>query len=289
MIYLENEVIKASFSPLGAELQELINKKNDENYLWKGDKQFWGKFSPILFPIVGGLKDNTYFFKNKQYHLSRHGFARDKEFEVSQLSDNELLFTLKNSAETLKIYPFEFVLRVRYRLDSNILSCSYEVSNPSEAESLHFSIGGHPAFSINTGNGINYSDYYLEFDTDEELIYNKIQNDLITDETQVIELNKNRLALTHELFYQDALVFKSLKSNRISLRNNKNENGLDFKFEGFPYFGIWAAKDADFVCLEPWCGIADVTGHNQNLEIKEGIMTLKPGDDWARRWSVSIF
>lgn len=289
MVYLENDHIKAEFSAKGAELQYLKSKDNNENYLWSGDKEYWGKFSPVLFPIVGGLKESTFLYQGRPYQLSRHGFARDQQFSVQAISASEVLFILEHSADTLSIFPFEFHLGIRYKIEENKLSCSYEVTNPNAQEKLIFSIGGHPAFAVKTYSNLSYSDYFLEFDNDEELIYHKIDNDLIADETVVMPLKNRRLELMYELFYEDALVFKSLKSSKISLLNHKNNNGLHFQFSDFPYFGIWAAKNADFICLEPWCGIADQVGHNQQLAEKEGMMTLAPLEEWERTWSVSIF
>ncbi|MES2829290.1 MAG: aldose 1-epimerase family protein [Bacteroidota bacterium] len=288
MIYLENNFIKASFSPEGAELQSLINKHNGTNYLWSGNKDFWGKFSPVLFPIVGGLKDNTYYFEDVPYHLSRHGFARDSKFTTSKMSESEVIFSLTETAGTMKNYPFKFNLEVSYKLEKNVLKCNYCVENTSDRTNMFFSIGGHPAFSVDVNEQVDYSDYYLKFNADEELIYHKIYNDLISDEIDKIKLDGRKLPLAYELFYNDALVFKSLKSNQISLRNNKNSNQLDFNFEDFPYFGIWAAKNANFICLEPWCGIADTESHNQNLISKEGIRSLGPTEKFTRTWSVSL-
>jgi galactose mutarotase-like enzyme len=287
MIYLENDFLKVGFSLKGAELQQLSNIKNGEDYLWKGDTEFWGKFSPVLFPIVGGLKENTYRYNDVEYTLSRHGFARDKEFSLEVQKSNELLFTLSDTPETHAVYPFQFKLGIRYALDNNTLRCSYEVLNTDNKEIL-FSIGGHPAFAINTSEDVAYPDYYLQFDQDTTIEYHQIENDLISNNTQVLELDKGKLELQHELFYNDALVIKTLKSEKIRLANNKNSNRLDFEFHNFPYFGIWAAKDADFVCLEPWCGIADVIGHDQSLENKEGIVKLSQDELFTRTWSVTI-
>jgi galactose mutarotase-like enzyme len=287
MIKLENEFIRAVFSPKGAELQQLISLETNENYLWNGDAKFWGKFSPVLFPIVGGLKENTYHYDNQEYNLTRHGFARDKEFNLELENKDELLFVLSDSPETLSIYPFKFKLGIRYELKDSSLICTYEISN-TDSKEIFFSIGGHPAFAIKTTTELTYSDYYLQFNNDEVITYHEIENDLISDHTNSLDLTEGKLHLDHELFYNDALVFKTLKSDAISIRNTKNSNKLEFKFTDFPYFGIWAAKDADFVCLEPWCGIADVVGQDQNLERKEGIVKLASNAKFTRSWNVTI-
>lgn len=288
MISLENDLLKASFSTKGAELQSLTAKEDNFNYLWNGNPNYWGKFSPVLFPIVGGLKNNTYYVNSKVYHLPRHGFARDMDFELSQTSSTSVIFRLTHNDETLKVYPFHFVLEVHYELSGSSISCTYQVYNP-DYPTLLFSIGAHPAFATPVDQKIAYIDYFLEFNGDHELTYHKIKQDLIDHETATITLKDGRLPLQHSLFYEDALVFKTLKSDCITLRNNKNKHGIHFKFSHFPYFGIWAAKDADFVCLEPWCGIADGIDHQQNLENKEGIVSLASGDTFIRKWEVTCF
>lgn len=288
MIYLENEYIKAGFSQNGAELQSLENKHSGISYLWNGDANFWAKHSPVLFPIVGALKNNTYFYDGKSYQLSRHGLARDHQFEYSLMTDNELIFTLKSTDETMKIYPFQFELQIRYTLNHNSLSCSYEVSNPS-AKELLFSIGGHPAFATPVTKEVTYSDYFIEFNSDDDLSCHKLEGDLISQDIRIINLKNKQLELSRSLFANDALVIKNLKSNVLSLKCHKSNYRLDFDFDGFPYFGIWAAKGADFVCLEPWCGIADAVDHNQHLNDKEGIVKLNNNESWARNWKATIY
>ncbi|KIO76116.1 aldose epimerase [Pedobacter lusitanus] len=288
MILLENEHIKVAVAAKGAEMQHIISKQTNLEYLWKGDSAYWGKFSPVLFPVVGGLKNNTYSIGDQSYQLPRHGFARDLEFEVQQINEQEALFTLSNNSETLKVYPFEFRFSLRYKLSGASVSCTYEVHNPG-VKDLLFSVGGHPAFAVPLTSDTVYEDYYLDFSQDEALHVHEIEDNLISDKTVVIQLNERKLNLQHDLFYNDALVMKDLNSKSIQLRNTKNQHGLTFRFIDFPFFGIWAAKDADFVCLEPWCGIADGIHHNQQLSDKEGIQSLSPGLDWKRSWAVEIF
>lgn len=288
VITIANEHLKATFAAKGAEVQYITGIDSGTEFLWSGDPSYWGKFSPVLFPIIGTLKDNKYEFEDKTYHMSRHGFARDLEFAFEQIDEHEILFTLFHNEETLKIYPFEFKLGLRYRLSGASLSCTYEVANPGQKELL-FSVGGHPAFAAPLNDEGIYTDYYLQFTDDHELSYCNIENNLISDKILPLKLDEKKLFLKHDLFYNDALVLKNLKSNSVSLMNTKNYNGLNFKFKDFPYFAIWAAKDANFVCLEPWCGIADSITHNQQLKDKEGMIALAPQDNWERGWEVTFF
>lgn len=288
IVSIRNEHLAVEFYTKGAELKSIVGIDSSINYMWRGDEQFWGKFSPVLFPIVGALKENTYEHQGKKYNLPRHGFARDMEFEHEVTNATEIAFKLKHSEETLQIYPFKFELILRYRLDGASLKCIYQVTNLNDKTML-FSIGGHPAFAAPLHNEGSYTDYFLQFNNDDELTFNHIVDNLISDQTTTIELKDKMLPLKHELFYEDALVFKNLKSNHIRLLNTKNYKGLNFHFEGFPFFGIWAAINADFVCLEPWCGIADSINHNQQLEEKEGMEKLAAGEIWERNWEVCCF
>jgi len=288
MISIANEHIVVSFSKKGAELQSIKGIHSNTQFMWSGDPAFWGKFSPVLFPIVGALKDETYLYEDKSYKLPRHGFAREMDFEFEEINEHEILFTLQHNEQTLAVYPFEFKLALRYKIHGSSVCCTYEVTNPGEKDLL-FSVGGHPAFTAPLNKEGNYSDYYLQFNKDEELNFHYVVDNLISEETTTQKLDDRKLYLKHELFYDDALVFKNLKSDSISLLNNMNYNGLDFNFKDFPFFGIWAAKDANFVCLEPWCGVADGVNHNQNLKDKEGINTLAPNGFFERTWQVTCF
>ncbi|MGK6352991.1 aldose 1-epimerase family protein [Parapedobacter sp. DT-150] len=288
MITIANEWLQATIADHGAELKSLKSMADNHEYLWDANPQYWGKTSPVLFPIVGALKDDTYYYRDKTYRLPRHGFARDMTFEGVRVSDREAVFTLSDTDDTRSVYPFAFHLSLRYRVVNRSLICSYEVYNPSDSDALLFSIGGHPAFATPTEAGLGYDDYFLVFPDDEALVCHKLDGNLISRHVETIPLQDHRLSLRHELFYRDALVLKTLRSNTITLRNRINARAIQFTCEGFPYFGIWAAKDADFVCLEPWCGIADSVGHHQQLHEKEGIQRLEAGKGWVRSWEVAI-
>lgn len=288
IVNLQNEFLQLRFDTKGAQLQQIKGVQNQLNYLWNGDEKYWTKFSPVLFPIVGTLKDNQYTFQNQAYQLSRHGFARDKEFELTQALTQKLEFSLTHDEETLKVYPFEFELKICYELLGNSLSCTYQVLNRSVSD-MYFSLGAHPGFAVPLINEEQYTDYYIEFENDDELLNYQIKDNLLSTQTNVINLNDRKLQLKHELFYQDALVFKNLKSKKIQLLNNLNKHGLTFTFQNFDYFGIWAAIDADFVCLEPWAGIADNENHQGNLIHKEGINKLLPNAQWQAQWAVQCY
>ena len=287
MITLHNETLTAIISPLGAELQSLLHA-NGLQYMWGGNPAFWGKHSPVLFPIVGTLAGDSYEYGGKMYSLPRHGFARNMVFTVEQAGPSEAVFILASNEETLQAYPFEFTLQLSYQLQDNQLQCSYTVSNPGH-KTLLFSVGGHPAFAVPLLPGAAYTDYYLQFNADEPLQRHHLQNGLLSGATEMLSAPNGRLALEPGLFYNDAIVLKHLQSDSITLASSKHTHGLHFHYKNFPYLGIWGAKDAPFVCVEPWCGVADSTNHNQKLEDKEGIMQLEAGQSWQRTWMVECF
>ncbi len=288
-ISLENDDIKVEIKSKGAELRSIIKKENGLQYMWSGDPSVWGKTSPILFPIVGTLKDDSYVYDDKSYTLSRHGFARDAEFEIIRQERDEAVFLLKDSPGSLKNYPFHFELFVHYTLDNNVLKVNYEVKNRGITD-MYFSLGAHPAFKVPLTEGTVYEDYFLEFDSIENASRWPINKEGLIEHTPEPFLNNTkRIDLTHNLFERDALVFKDIHSHKISLKTNLNSHGIDFYFEAFPFLGLWAAKGGDFVCIEPWCGIADSVGHDQLLVNKEGIQVLPANEGWKRDWHVRMY
>ncbi|MCR9064868.1 MAG: aldose 1-epimerase family protein [Cytophagales bacterium] len=288
MVCLENDSLKVWIRPKGAELKSIVHKATGTEHLWDANPAFWAKSSPVLFPIVGALKDNTYQFQGKSYELGRHGFGRDHVFEVESKNKTTATFLFCSNEDTLKAYPFEFQLRIIYTLEEGKLSVNYHVTNSGNSE-MYFSIGGHPAFTVPFDSNTNYGDYSILFNKEEVLNRWLLSpQGLLNGQTQPVELEEGKLKITKELFKDDALVFKYLESNELTLKSEKESKSLIFRFENFPYFGIWAAKNAPFICLEPWCGIADSESHNQELTDKEGIEKLMAGSVFERVWSVEV-
>ncbi len=212
---------------------------------------FWGKHSPVLFPIVGALKDDCYYYEGKKYNLSRHGFARDFEFEVMESSSNTASFLLKQNSEIAAKYPFDFELQMDYKLVDRQLVLSYTIRNKSDVE-MPFSIGAHPAFALPN----SFTDYSLEFEKEEKLITHELENNLFSGKTRTINLDKTNLPLTYSLFEKDALVFKTIQSKKVTIFENQKPL-LKVNFEDFSSLGIWTVQNAPFICIEPWIGFAD--------------------------------
>lgn len=281
IISLSNDVISAQINTLGAELCSLKNTEN-KDFIWEGDPTYWGKHSPVLFPIVGTLKNNTYTHNNKEYILTRHGFARDMEFELVDQTANTATFSIQSNSTTLASYPFQFELQIQYTLFHSTLEIAYKVINKDNS-AIPFSIGTHPAFAL-PGNFENYS---LEFEKVEPLEYTLLENDLVSTQTETIATNSNFVPLTHKLFERDALIFKKLESKSLTIIE-KEIPRLKVHFEDFPNLGIWTKVGAPFLCIEPWFGYSDTTETNGNLFEKEGIIVLKSTDTFQTKFSIEI-
>lgn len=289
MFQISNQQLTVAISAQGAELQSIYNKATALEYMWSGDPAFWGKKSPVLFPIVGGLKNNSYTYQNKTYHLGRHGFARERDFAVSNQAEDSIRFSLVSDEKTMEVYPFTFRFSIEYRLKNNRLFVTYIVENTGESI-LYFSVGAHPAFKVPLVEGTAFEDYQLLFNQTENAgIYPLSAEGLIEKNTNPLLQNASTLALSKPLFYKDALVFKHLRSGSIGIVSDKTKHGLKLHYTNFPFMGIWSARNADFVCIEPWCGIADSVDTNGDLTQKEGINNLAPHAVFQREWSVEVF
>lgn len=279
-ITLKNNICSAAFLVKGAELAAF--KKGDVNYIWTIDEAYWNKTSPVLFPIVGRLKNDSYKINGVLYQLPRHGFARNYDFKVIEHKDNIVVFSLHQNKETLKMYPFEFELQIQYELIDSKLRCSYIVFNNSKTK-MPFNIGAHPAFSIPG----DFENFTLAFNKKEALISHVLDHELFTHETIAINTKDNKLDLSYALFEKDALVFKSLNSNEIKIIHNGNPY-LKIQLEDFPYLGVWTKKNAPFLCIEPWFGYADLAESSGELLEKESIQILEPNTHFKCSFSIEI-
>jgi galactose mutarotase-like enzyme len=277
---LKNNDYELVINSFGAELKS--SKYKNEEYLHIGDDAYWKRSSLVLFPIIGKLKNNNYKHNNKNYSLPIHGLARHREFKLIEQSPTSLAFLLKDDENSLKHYPFKFNLTIKYILEADSFSINYEVSS---SEDILFSLGAHPAFLLK--DDINNS--YLEFNKHEksDLLCLDINNGCIASRKKDY-LNSNLINLNTQIFKDDALIFENLKSNSVSLKNSKNSKSINVIFDNFSHMGFWAPVNAPFVCIEPWCGIADYSNTNYNFEEKIGIIKLEKNKAFSRSISISF-
>lgn len=287
--YAKNSDLEIVVRQPGAELSSIKSLKSGIEYMWSGDPNIWNSTAPILFPIVGGLKDNAYLWKGEKYSLTKHGFIRENpQLLLTGITADSLTFGMSSNKETHKIFPFDFEFSIRFLLEGTKIRVIHRVINTGNSV-LFFSLGGHPGFKCPIQPDEKYEDYYLEFEVPENsstwLLH---ENGTVLDKTAPVFNGSNIIPLTHELFSKDALIFKDLKSRKVTLRSKKSRQALSVSFEDFPYLGIWAKTNGDFVCIEPWLGIADRWDTDQHFESKEGVLQLAAGAKFEAEYVVEI-
>lgn len=253
-------------------------------------KVYWKRHFPVLFPIVGKLKQNRTIINGRTYEMSQHGFARDMEFEPITKLDNFHSYVLRSNPSTMVKYPFEFSLYITYRTDGNKLTTIYKVVNDGD-NNMPFGIGGHPAFKIDMEDLLN-EEYYLEFEQDEDKIHFLYLVDGLvgTEYAKNIMIDKRRIKITKDTFNNDAVIMKGITSNKISLKRRRgNKTLLTMDFEGFPYLGIWSKPGAPFLCIEPWYSTADAVKSTGVFAQKSDILVLAPKKEFECKFTVEFF
>ena len=281
MIYtLKNDNIILEINSFGAELKSV--KYQNTQYLHEGDEKYWKRSSPVLFPIVGKLKDNTYFYDNSTYNLPQHGFARDNEFNLENKTDNSISFVLIHNNETLKSYPFKFRFEITYILNENDFEIIYKISS---SQDIYFSFGAHPAFKLHA----SLEDSFVNFEKKEQAdLYCLDKNTGCIEGKKENFLDSNILKLNQDSFKNDALIFKDLNSQKVSLKNTKNNKQVSIEFQNFKNLGLWAPTGADFICIEPWCGIADDINTTQEFKKKKDIEFLRKNEEFKSSIQISF-
>ncbi len=276
--YLENDFLKISVDTHGAELSSIFNKKENKDMLWHGDSAFWGRKSPVLFPVVGKYKNGKTTYNGKEYALGQHGFARDMEFTLIEESENKLSFALESNDETLTKYPFKFRLVCSFALINNKITVGWDVLNTDD-KTMYFSIGAHPAFYCNKGETV------LSMNG-ENLEYSLVNSDgLYTPKKYDID---SSFVLHDNIFDNDALIIENSNVTEVSLSDN-GKNYLTVKFDA-PLFGIWSPtkKNAPFVCIEPWYGRCDGADFNGDITEREWSNSLKVNENWHKEYEIII-
>jgi galactose mutarotase-like enzyme len=259
------------------------SKANGREFLWQADPAHWPKHSPVLFPIVGKVKENDYSHSGKTYNLPRHGFAREMDFSLIEQSESKAVFQLCSSAESKTVYPFDFDFQICYHLIQNELHTSYTVKNIGK-ETLYYNVGAHPAFAL----PLDFTNYNLVFPGDRILTAFELDQELISNSTHQIHLENNSLPLSYSLFEKDALVFKQLESKLVTLLEN-DKPLLQVSFADFPNLGIWTKPQAPFICIEPWLGFADTVNASGVLQEKEGVQHLTAGQQKTVEFTTTLF
>ena len=263
----------------GAELVSV--KANDIEKMHDGES-FWNRHSPVLFPIVGKLKNGKTIIEGKEYEMGQHGFARDMEFE--EIGDNS--YVLKSNEETKAKYPYDFELYISHEVKKNKVITKYKVVN-KDSKTIYFGLGGHPAYACEYTSG----KYRLEFeDIEDRLEIYQLEDGLLKKNPEKLSkfFRENRIFLDEKTFEKDALIIKNINSSKIYLKT-ETKTILAFEFKGFPYLGVWSKPGAPFVCIEPWQNHTDDIDASGNFVDKESILKLEPNEEFDAEYSVEFF
>jgi galactose mutarotase-like enzyme len=278
---MENEYLSIVIQNKGAEITSILDKKTRFEYLWQADKTIWGRHAPVLFPIVGKVKHNQLLIDGTPFPMNQHGFARDEEFTLVSSSNTEQWYELTHT--NLSLFPYPFQLLLGYTLSKNTLHCHYKVINTGN-QNIYFSIGAHPGFNLPTQK---LSDYQIQFSLPENEERQLLTDGLFDGSSKKIFTTPTQIQLSKAIFDDDAIVFKSIRSTKIILKQLDGPFAITLNFEGFPQLGIWTQKNCEhYICLEPWCGHSDSINGHEDISLKEGIMTLEAGKTLERTYSL---
>ena len=270
---LSNEFLTLHAKPEGAELCSIQTSDGTE-HLWQADPAIWSQHAPILFPIIGKLKNDQYTHNGKTYTLSKHGFARNMSFTLLEQTENKLIYQLLATNETKAAYPFDFELRVIYRLKDTNITVEYEVRNHGQ-DAMPFSIGAHPGFNLPG----KLEEYFLTFEKEETRTARLLGDDeLLSSEEIRITESSDCIPITQTLFDRDALILLDVNFEKLTIASRKSDTRITVDFSGFPQLGVWAKPGAPYVCIEPWFGYADPIEPYGEISNKPGIQTLPPGE-----------
>jgi galactose mutarotase-like enzyme len=286
---IKNDLVVAEIKTLGAEVVSFKRLENGCEYMWSGDEKLWNGKAPVLFPNVCAVNNGEIKVDGEIYKLGNHGFARKSEFELVEETDTKAVYKLSYNEDTLKMYPFKFNLFITYTVDGNKLNIEYKVENVDDKE-MYFQIGTHPGFNCPLDKESKFEDYYLEFECNETLerLFMNDANVLINNKSELILEDSNILPITRELFKDGALVFKNMNSKQVALKSKTSDKTVTLSYNDLTYMGLWQAKTADFVCIEPWHGTADTDGYTGEFKDKEMIITLEKGASYNCDYTIEI-
>ena len=289
MIRLEKNGAIAEIEEMGAEMRA-YRTADGKDRLWSGNADVWAGVAPVLFPVIGCMKNQTVRIAGKEYNIPKHGFAKISRFEVEEQKADECTLVLKDTPETREMYPFSFRLAIIHRITENGFSTEYQVENRSDSP-MPFLIGGHPGFVCPMNKGELFEEYQVVFDQEEEgnnLLY---APGALMGGAEKVDMgeDKRRIGLKHAIFDEkDTLVLAGLNSRSVKLLHKDTGKGIRFSFPESTVLAIWSKPNAQapYVCLEPWNGIPGMVEETGNFEDKPYHITLAPGETFSSSHSM---
>ena len=306
MTEIRNDKLTVQVASLGAELQSIKDAAGRE-YLWQGGDK-WPRRSPILFPIVCSVNDDTYTVDGQEYHLPRHGFARDTEFHLIAQGEHKVTYALHETDETLKVYPYRFNLAVSYRLSGNRIHVVWHVEN-TDTRDIHFQIGGHPAFLAPgcredeelrgvislTPHTSHHTPHTSQptpptsHPTPLTTLKSYIDGSHEMTEVPLTGVDDGMLVFDDEFFANDSVKIHDCQTRRAALLNPDGTAAVTVDYK-CPIIAFWSPyrKKAPFVCIEPWYGLGDPRGWRGEFRDKYYMNHLQPGSSFMAEYVITI-
>lgn len=285
-VKIENDQFTATIDLHGAQLASLFHKKRSEEFIWQRDPAYWGESAPICFPIVGDLKNGTYEYRGKTYTMKKHGVVRYADFSILDQQTDSCILEVKADVDTLASYPFLFALQIRFELTSTGIKVAYTIRNEDDKD-MPTSLGYHPAFNIDIKN-YEHRDYEILFSEREQLDLYWLDEGLLKLKTKNYLEQEDKIGLTSHIFDDDALIFKNIKSDKLTLHRKGTDWRVEMLTGGAPHLGIWAKPAAPYVCIEPWYTYQDSADVSGDLFEKPGMFVLKPGAIFESYYEVRV-
>ncbi len=286
-VEIKSENIKVQCLLEGAMLHSLV--KDGVEYLWQGDKKYWGGQAPVCFPITGVLRDSKAVAFGKPCVMKRHGVARINPFEINEQGANFVSFVQNSSEETKKAFPFDYSLEIRYTVLKNSVTTRYTVKNTGK-DRLPFVIGGHPAFNCPLESGENFEDYSVEFSgaVNQKCLRPDVETGLVDISKRYDVLDTpNKINLDHSLFDLDAMVFDNIKPKSAVL--SAGRRGVKIDYQDFDNLLVWSSSNGgNFVALEPWTGISTCSDEDSIFENKRGMTVLEPNCEASFAFKITL-
>lgn len=286
MITIENELFMVGIHQDGAELRSMKSKATGQEWIWQADPDVWGSSAPILFPIVGFLKDGKTWIGGQEVEIPKHGVLRNRPCEVIDHQTDRVTVRFTSDEESLKVYPYAFEVDVCFSLEGTSVSVDYQIRNAG-SEPMLFSLGSHPAIALDLESS-ELTDYSIRFAEPESLDLYGLDDTLLVQKQGGYLHEEATIPLSETTFEDDALIFKDVRSRRVSLHHQEKGTLLEMELREAPHLAFWAKPGAAFVCFEPWFTFNDAPDSTGVFAEKPGIMQLEAGGTFGSGYSLRI-
>ena len=290
MLILENEQYRICVKEIGAELCSFFEKTTQREFMWQPCDEIWNHSSLILFPNPGRICRCRTIIGGRVYQGYMHGFAYKKRFSVVAHTSTLLIMELYSDDETRASFPYEFTLRVVYRLTDEKLIQEFHVLNHGDKK-MYFCLGAHPGFYFPINLGESGNDYVLRFDTPQQIdrLIPHSETMLLTHEKYRFLNNETDIPLSENYFNDGAVLLENVHAESITLMSLKSKCFIKLEIKGFPFMCLWGNKHRNaMICVEPWCGVSDYIDTDHIWETKYGIESIFPSEEFCREIKISV-